>query len=117
MSGNKYSKSKIHTIRYYDEPEYLYIGATVQKLETRFKSHMNAARTEPGNNSKFYQAIRKSENKHWWYIELYENYPCKNKEQLDYREQQIIKMLKPTLNTYNLQSRRYFNFCFLFLTS
>ena len=100
MSGNKYAKSKIYTIRYYDEPEYLYIGATVQKLETRFKAHMNTARTEPGNNSKFYQAIRKSENKHWWYIELYENYPCKNKEQLDYREQQIIKNLKPSLNTY-----------------
>ncbi len=59
MSSNKYSKSKIHIIRYYDEPEYLYIGATVQKLENRFKARMNSARTEPGNNSKFYQAIRK----------------------------------------------------------
>ena len=65
MSAYKYSQGKIYTIRCYDKPEYLYIGATVQKLETRVQSHMSTARTEPGN-SKFYQAIRGTENKDWW---------------------------------------------------
>ncbi len=79
MAINKYEQAKIYTIRYYDEPEYLYIGATVQTLDARFKNHMSTARTQFGANSKLYQAIRGSENKDWWYIELYKITPVKIK--------------------------------------
>ena len=33
-----------------------------------------------------------------FYIELYEEYPCENIEQLRKREGEIIRELKPTLN-------------------
>ena len=46
------------------------------------------------SNNFFYQHINDWND---WYIELYENYPCENKEQLNKREGEIIKEIG-TLN-------------------
>ncbi len=54
------------------------------KINKIFRNKMYQQNTSllPGNYSTFFQATRGSENQNWWYIELYENYPCKNKERL-----------------------------------
>ena len=49
-----------------------------------------------GYNMLLYQKMRKSDINDW-YIELYENFPCDNKEQLNNREGKVIREIA-TLN-------------------
>ena len=67
MTDNKYKKGKIYTIRFYDNNILIYVGSTIQSL---------------------YKDIDD------WYIELYENFPCDNKEQLNKREGELIRESK-----------------------
>ena len=90
-----YSKGKIYTIRNRNDDTKIYVGSTIQSLAVRFGGHKKHSKIEKYMNMKLYIEV----NNDWsnWYIELYENYSCENREQLLKREGEIIRLIG-TLN-------------------
>ena len=90
-----YKNGQIYVIRNSIDNE-IYIGSSCQPLCKRYQKHKD--------NSKGYKKDRKLYSKmneigiDKFYIELYEEYPCDNVEQLRRREGEIIRELKPVLN-------------------
>jgi hypothetical protein len=97
--NNRYKNGKIYTIRYRGDDSLIYVGSTCLPLHQRFYTHKNSCFNKNGKdyNIHFYKAIRETNNINDWYIELYENYECDNKEQLLKREGEIIRQIG-TLN-------------------
>jgi hypothetical protein len=90
-----YSKGKIYTIRNRNNDSQIYVGSTIQSLAVRFGGHKKSSKLESCMNMKLYQEVNNDWNN--WYIELYENYPCTNREELFKREGEIIRLIG-TLN-------------------
>ena len=92
-----YSKGQIYTIRCRTDDTKIYVGSTIQPLYKRFYNHKIDSKNEKCMNMKLYIEV----NGNWddWYIELYENYPCNNKNELEKREGEIIRLIG-TLNRY-----------------
>jgi hypothetical protein len=90
-----YNKGKIYTIRCRTDETLIYVGSTIQPLSVRIGGHKNSSKDVKYSNRLLYKTI----NNNWddWYIELYEDYPCENKEQLCKREGEIIREIG-TLN-------------------
>lgn len=88
---NRYAKGKIYCIRSH-QTNRVYIGSTINTLTKRFSNHKKDYRTYQTNNkagtycSSF--EILKYED---CYIELIENYPCIDKNELVRREGQTIR--------------------------
>ena len=72
-----YSKGKIYTIRCRNDHTLIYVGSTTQPLSKRWGNHTRGLKF--GENLPFYQLI---EDINDWYIELYEEFPCNNNEEL-----------------------------------
>ena len=72
----------------------IYVGCTTQSLCERMAKHRYDSIKNP--TICFYQYINDWND---WYIKLYENYPCENKEQLNKREGEIIREIG-TVNEY-----------------
>jgi hypothetical protein len=91
-----YSKGKIYTIRCRTDNTLIYVGSTIQPLSVRIGGHKRRCNIDKYQNILIYKTI----NNKWdnWYIELYEDYPCENKEQLCKREGEIIRKIG-TLNS------------------
>ena len=89
-----YRNSKIYTIRCKLDNSLIYIGSTIQPLCRRLAGHKNRSLKHPE------MLLYKSINNDWenWYIELYELYPCNNKEELLKKEGEIIREIG-NLNT------------------
>lgn len=88
-----YTNGKIYTIRHPDSEKY-YIGSTCQPIHKRFNGH----KTKYINNilnptSKILFELGVND----CYIELLENYPCNNKEELNKREGELIRLYKNNL--------------------
>jgi hypothetical protein len=64
----------------------IYVGCTTQSLCERMAKHRYDSIKNP--TICFYQYINDWND---WYIKLYENYPCENKEQSNKREGEIIR--------------------------
>ena len=94
--SDKYKNGKIYTIRYKNDDSLIYVGSTVQPLFKRWHQHKSNLNNEKRNNWILYQKIREADIKDW-YIELYQEISCENKEQLNKREGQIIREIG-TLN-------------------
>ena len=81
---SKYQNTKIYTIRSYENDD-IYIGSTVEALSVRMSKHRSAYKKyltgDPGYTSSF-EILRYPTA----YIELLEQYPCKNKDQKHARE-------------------------------
>ena len=92
--SDKYKNGKIYTIRYKNDDSLIYVGSTVQPLFKRWHQHKSDVKRK--NNLILYQKISET-NIEDWYIELYEDFSCENKEQLNKREGQIIREIG-TLN-------------------
>jgi len=92
-----YSKGLIYTIRSRNDNIKIYVGSTTQPLYKRFYQHKKDSQTEKYINKKLYIEV----NNDWdnWYIELYENYPCNNKNELCKREGEVIREIG-TLNKF-----------------
>lgn len=91
-----YSKAKIYTIRNKNNSEDIYVGSTVKKyLCQRFGAH-RANYKNPNIKCLLYEKMRETDINDW-YIELYEAYPCNNKDELLKREGEIIRQIA-TLN-------------------
>ena len=95
-----YSKGKIYTIRCRNDPSQIYVGSTIQPLSQRFGTHKKDKMKFP-----HYPLYKQVEDWSDWYIELYEDFPCERKEQLEKREGEIIRTIA-TLNK-NIAGRKY----------
>jgi hypothetical protein len=84
-----YNNGKIYTIRCKNDDTLIYVGSTIQSLHQRWAGHKKHSKTR-----KHLLIYSKIDDK-WddWYIELYEEYPCENKEQLNKREGEIIRLI------------------------
>jgi hypothetical protein len=89
-----YSKGKIYTIRYSLDDSLVYVGSTVNDLSQRWWQHKS---NHTKKNMKLYKKMCETNDLANWYIELYEEFPCQNKNQLTMREGQIIRKIG-TLN-------------------
>ena len=94
-----YSKSKIYTIRNQNDTSLIYVGSTTQQLSKRWGEHKSDSKLCPLR--KLYRLI----NGKWddWYIELYQSYPCNNREELQQKEREIIRLIG-NLNVRNTQN-------------
>jgi hypothetical protein len=88
-----YQDGKIYTIRCRNDNTLIYVGSTTMTLPRRIAEHRFASVNN--NSRKLYQSV----NGEWdnWYIELYEVFPCENKQELNKREGEIIREIG-TLN-------------------
>jgi hypothetical protein len=91
-----YQEGRIYVIRCRTDDTLIYVGSTTQPLAVRWGGHKRNSRTEKQKNRLIYKTI----NGNWkdWYIELFEECPCENKEQLCRREGEIIREIG-TLNS------------------
>jgi len=90
-----YNNGKIYVIRNSIDND-LYVGSSCQSLSKRLQKHKGDMNGEK-KDRKLYSKMREI-GKDKFYIELYEEYPCDNVEQLKRREGEIIRELKPILN-------------------
>jgi hypothetical protein len=99
-SEERYKNGKIYTIRYRGDDSLIYVGSTCLPLYKRWYKHKQTCLNENNNrhNLKLYQKIRETNDFENWYIELYEEFSCENKEQLLKREGAIIREIG-TLNS------------------
>jgi hypothetical protein len=81
-------QGKMYTICCKTDDTFIYVGCTTQSLCERMAKHKYDSINKP--TICFYQFINDLND---WYIELYEKYPCENKEQLNKREGEIIRSL------------------------
>jgi len=81
MVDERYKRGKIYTIRCRYDDTLIYVGSTIQSLSLRIASHRRE------KDCSLYQLV----NGDWknWYIELYEEYPCNNKQLLERREGEV----------------------------
>ena len=88
-----YQDGQIYTIRCRSDNTLIYVGSTTMTLARRIAYHRQTGKT---SNTKFYTSV----NNNWddWYIELYEVFPCENKQELCKREGEIIREIG-TLNS------------------
>ena len=81
----RYENGKIYVVRCKYNPNLIYVGSTITTLGQRFTNHKISKKC----------SLYKYVNGDWdnWFIELYENYPCKNKYQLRRREGELIRQI------------------------
>jgi hypothetical protein len=89
-----YSKGQIYSIRFYHNDKMIYIGSTTQPLAVRLGGHKSNTRCS------LYQYIQKCHNGNFkrCYIELLEYYECANRQELNKREDEIIRKFKADEN-------------------
>ena len=90
-----YKNAKIYCIRNYINDD-IYIGSSCQPLSKRMADHRIAMNSKRDFNMSLYVKMREHGANNF-YIELLEEYPCKNKEQLRAKEGEYIRSLS-TLN-------------------
>ncbi len=88
-----YSKGVIYTIRYRNDSSLIYVGSTIQPLSKRWYEHKINCFNEKSNgyNMNLYKKIRETNDLENWFIELYENFPCSSKQELNKREGEVIR--------------------------
>ena len=93
-----YKTAKIYTIRCRVDNNLIYVGSTTQQLSKRMVEHRSKHNKEPSENftKPLYVKMREL-GIEIFYIELYEDFPCERKEQLEKREGEVIREIG-TLN-------------------
>ena len=84
--SDTYKNGKIYTIRCENDDTLIYVGSTIQPLFTRWFQHRRDSKNKP--HVCFYQY---DENWDDWYVELFEKFPCSNKEEFNKKEGQVIR--------------------------
>ena len=105
----RYEEGKIYLVKCKYDDELVYVGSTIRKLGERFSCH------KCDENC----SLSKLVDGDWdnWYIELYEDYPCKNKYELKRREGEVQREIATinkniagrTAKEYMKQYRHYNN--------
>ena len=88
MTENKYKHGKVYKITDIGYKE-CYVGSTIQSLSKRFGHHRETYKSGACSSSALFEKYGKDNCK----IELIENYPCENREQLKAREGHYIQQL------------------------
>jgi hypothetical protein len=88
-----YSKSKIYTVRCHLDQSLIYVGSTTQALSKRWGDHKQEWKR--GKHLPYHHLIQDIND---WYIELYEECPCNNNEELLKKEYEVMRKLS-TLNS------------------
>jgi hypothetical protein len=85
VADERYKRGKIYTIRCRYDNNLIYVGSTIAGLSKRIGQH------RADNNCSLYKYV----NGDWanWYIELYEDFPCNNKQELNKREGEVIRQI------------------------
>eukprot|EP00438_Fugacium_kawagutii_P006806 Skav218534 [mRNA] locus=scaffold2478:389636:390136:+ [translate_table: standard] len=91
-----FQNAKIYCLRN-NVDDKIYVGSTCQSLSKRMSYHRSDAKKPNRQNTLIYPLMLNYgiEN---FYIELIEEYPCENSNQLERREGEIIRELKASLN-------------------
>ena len=94
MAGidERYKRGKIYTIRCRYDDTLIYVGSTIDTLAKRMGNHR---RMSLKHKISLYNIVENDWDN--WYIELYENYPCNNKQELEKREGELIREIS-TIN-------------------
>ena len=95
-SSRNYQNGKIYCIRNNIDDD-IYVGSTTQPLSKRMAWHRDARNHNKKKHLKIYQKMSSVENQDI-FIELLEEFPCDNVEQLRKREGEYIRNMKPVLN-------------------
>ncbi len=85
---NKYHNGKIYTVRCKLDDSLIYVGSTTQSLNNRWAGHRSNFKQE--KQISFFEYVKDIND---WYIELYEDFKCENKEQLNKREGEVIRLI------------------------
>ena len=87
---NKYHNSSIYKLSSYSQPNLIYVGSTYQTLNKRLKGHKYAFNAfNKGKKQKYissFEIIKLGD----YHIDLIENFPCENRQQLNCREAYFI---------------------------
>ena len=89
---SKFQSGKIYKI-VDNTSDMVYVGSTCKSLEQRLKEHESAKKSFNAGKFAFTSSFNIINNNDYK-IELVENYPCNNKQELNIREGQIIQKLK-----------------------
>ncbi len=100
---NRYHNGKIYTIRSH-QTEKFYIGSTCLPLCKRLYKHRDN-KTTFDNGTGFYLSSFEILKYDDHYIELLEEYKCKNKQQLEKREGELIRLHKNNCVNINVAGR------------
>lgn len=87
-----YQNAKIYTIRHKEDNSLIYVGSTTTSLCSRWAKHRYEA-INGRMELPVYRKMRDLNDIDNWYIELYENFPCNNREELNKREGEIIRLI------------------------
>ena len=111
-----YSKGKIYTIRCYNDTSLIYVGSTTQQLSQRWTDHKQHSTQDRNKNRLIYKTIDEK-GIDSFYIELYEDFPCDNKQELQKREGEVMRhiatmnMVVPgrTVHEYQQDNKEHLN--------
>ena len=96
-----YSKCSIYKIEHIENESLVYVGHTTN-FNKRKGQHKNSCKNENDKkfNFKLYQMIRENGGFDRFKMIEVEKYPCKDKREAERREDEIMKELKASMNTY-----------------
>ena len=97
VGKRNYHSGKIYCIRNYVDDD-IYIGSSCQPLSKRMAWHRDARKRDRTKHLLMYQKMN-TIGIEKFYIELIENYPCHSKEELLKREGEVIRDMKPVMNS------------------
>ena len=88
----RYQNGKIYTIRSHSNPDLVYVGSTCMPLSKRLHGHRTDYKNRGGskNDLSSFAVIECDDH----FIELHEECPCENKEQLRRQEGVVIRSMK-----------------------
>jgi predicted GIY-YIG superfamily endonuclease len=97
---NEYNNFVIYKIYQPENPEIFYIGST-KNFSSRKSNHKKYCNNKVSKKYKYpiYQYIRALGGWDKFTIEIYEKYPCNSKGEGLQKEQDVIDLLKPKLNS------------------
>ena len=93
--NNRFKNSKIYVIRCRSDISLIYVGSTTQELCKRFYEHKHNCYNvnQKAYHHPVYCIIRANQGIYNFYIELYENYSCNNKDELKRKEGEVIRLI------------------------
>ena len=98
MVKRNYDNSKIYKIINPNNKDKVYIGATTMNLDDRLKLHLNHYKRHLDAKVTYKSTVFDIIKEEGYTIELIENYPCKNIEELNQRETYYINNTDNCIN-------------------
>jgi predicted GIY-YIG superfamily endonuclease len=96
-----YSKCSIYKLEHVNNDKLIYIGSTTN-FKQRKSAHKTCCNNEKGRkyNLKLYRMIRENGGFEMFKMIELEKYPCKDRQEIERREYEMIREVKATMNTH-----------------